>query len=85
MHVSSWDGHIPWVCSVWHFGGMYLVLEPFVPAMCSTWYRVIFSLKSVAWRNRLMTFSVVMPTFRRNAVSANLPMWDKCFPASASW
>ena len=30
-------GQMPWVRSVSHRGGMYLVLDPFPPAMCSTW------------------------------------------------
>ena len=32
-----------------------------------------------------MTFSVVMPVFIRNEVSANLPMWERCFPVRAFW
>jgi len=42
--VSSMPGQTPCVRSVSHLGGMYLVLEPLPPAMCSTWYRVILSL-----------------------------------------
>jgi len=36
VQVSSLLQQTPWVCSVAHIGGMYFVLEPLLPAICST-------------------------------------------------
>lgn len=72
--------HTPWVLSVEHLGGLYFVLDPLWPAMCSTWYLVRRSLKSESVRKRSRTFSVVMPMFTRNVVRVKRPMWERWWP-----
>jgi hypothetical protein len=68
-----------------HFGVMYWVLEPLSPAMCSTWYRVILSLKSEMFLNSSMTFSEGIPMFIRNEVKVNLPMCERRRPDEKAW
>ena len=77
--------HTPWVFSVSQLGGVYRVLEPLSPAMCSTWYLVILSLKSDRFRYSSMSLSVGMPMFMRKVVSVNLPMCDRCLPEVKDW
>ena len=64
---------------------MYFVREPFSPARCSTWYRVILSLKSDRFRYSSISLSVGMPMFMRKVVSVNLPMCDRCLPEVKAW
>lgn len=75
----------PWVFNVPHFGGMYRVLDPLSPAICSTWYRVILSLKSEKLLNKSMTFSGGIPVFVRKEVSVNLPMCERWRPFEIAW
>src|SRR4030042_6213980 len=71
---------MPWVLRVLHVGGVYLVLAPFSPAMCSIWYRVRASSKSVQLTYSWTMSSIGIPTFTRKLVRPKRSMWLALLP-----
>jgi hypothetical protein len=59
-------------------GAVYSV--PLLPEMCSTWYWVFPASKSGARAKSSMIWIGFIPMLWRNAVRANLPLWERLAP-----